>query len=110
MDDRATTNVWTVVGAVLGILVFVAVLVSVGKGGEGTDTFWSQSGWRVEDQARRAHAAEKGVPDAPWGETYWPPNFCKSTYVARPDSQWCWGACPAGRGYTAREVCRLPCV
>jgi hypothetical protein len=48
------------------------------RGSGSRDPFWTQYGGAVppDEQARRFDAAEKGVPDMPWAEAYWPPNFC----------------------------------
>ena len=64
--------------AVLVVAVALAV-ITVGVRGPGpSDRFWTQFGGSVspDEQARRADAAEKGVPDMAWAEAYWPPLNC----------------------------------
>lgn len=40
--------------------------------------FWTRYGGgpAPHELARRTSAAGKGVADAPWAETYWPPRVC----------------------------------
>lgn len=61
------------------LLIVIAILaIWRARRDETRDTFWTQYGGAVpaDEQVRRFDAAEKGVPDMPWAEAYWPPNYC----------------------------------
>ena len=68
--------------AVLVLAVVVLAVITAGvraKRPGPSDRFWTQYGGGVppDEQARRADAAEKGVPDMAWAEAYWPPTICE---------------------------------
>lgn len=72
--------------ACIAVLVVAAIVIlwRAGKGGpprngnkarpRSSEAFWTRYGGAVDEQVRRVDAAEKGEPDEPWAEAYWPPG------------------------------------
>lgn len=65
---------------ILGIIIVLAAMARRVRGDERKSGFWTQYGGAIpaDEQVRRYDAAEKGVPDMPWAEAYWPPNYCRA--------------------------------